>query len=72
MDLTAVLNVTEDNYYVYVNIPSVVISNVEITHDKVGMYDRDYDKLLNVISSTFVKTINDKWNTPYDFRSIDP
>lgn len=58
MDLTAVLNVTEDNYYVYVNIPSVVISNVQILNDKIGMFDRDYDKLLNVVAGTFVSSFN--------------
>ena len=36
------------------------------------MFARDYDKLMNVLVSTFVQQFNDQWLKPYDFRTIDP
>lgn len=72
MNLKTVLNITEDNYYVYVNIPEILIDDVEILNDKVGMYARDYNTLLTIVLMTATQTINDQFVTPYDFRSIDP
>lgn len=72
MDLNVVLNVTEDNYYVYLNIPTIFIDNVQKMNDKVGMYARDYNTLMSVLVMTFSQNLNDQWITPYDFRTIDP
>ena len=72
MDLQAVANLTEDNYYIYLNIPEVAFQNVTIEKDNVGMYPRDYDSLLNVLAQIAIAGINNQWLTPYDFRTINP
>lgn len=72
MDLNAVLHVYEEDYYVYVNIPSVFIDDVQIMNDKVGMFARDYNTLMTIIMMTVTQSINDKFVKPYDFRTLDP
>jgi hypothetical protein len=72
MDLEAVLNITEDNYYVYANVAEITLKNVTIVQDKVGMFARDYNTMLNMLAMTGVQNFNDQWSTPYDFRTIDP
>ena len=72
MALKAYVNFTLDNLYIYLNIPSMKVAGTKILVDNVGMYDRDYDKLLNIILGTTVKTMNNKWTTPFNFEQIDP
>jgi hypothetical protein len=72
MNLVADLNVSSDNYYIYINLPYFVVSNVTITNDKVGMYHRDYNKLISAILMTLVTDLNAQFATPYDMRTIWP
>jgi hypothetical protein len=72
MNINAILNVTEDNYYVYVHIPSIYISNTKIVNDKVGMLGRNYDELLSLFMGMAQEIINEQFKTPYDFRVLDP
>jgi len=72
MNFESVVNATEDNYYIYLNIPELIVKNVTVIHDKVGIFARDYSTLLNIVAMTAISSINDQWTVPYDFRSIDP
>lgn len=72
MNLNAVVNVSSDNYYIYLNIPYLYVSNVEVINDKVGMWARDYNMFLSAIIMTLVTDINQKFYTPYDLRTISP
>lgn len=68
MALKAFVNFTLDNFFVYLNIPSLQVADTKILIDNVGMYARDYDKLLNIVLGTTIKTINNKWTTPFNFE----
>lgn len=54
MDLKANVNMSLDNLYIYLNIPSFTISGTKIVHDSVGMYARDYDRYLTIVLGTTV------------------
>ncbi len=72
MNLNAIVNVTSDNYYIYLNIPYLYVSNVEVLNDKVGMWARDYNMFLSALIMTLVTDVNQKFTTPYDMRTIWP
>lgn len=54
MNLNMVINASMSNLYVYLNIPSIQVSNVKVVQDKVGLFARDYNSLLNIIFQQFV------------------
>jgi hypothetical protein len=72
MDLDMIVNASMSNLYVYLNIPTIKVQDVKITHDKVGLYDRNYDDLLNILMGQIISNINTEWTTPYDMRVLSP
>ena len=73
MDLQTVLNLTIDpSWKVNLNIPSILVQNVAITKDHVGMVSRRYDRLLTTVFKTFINNINIQWLKPFDITSLDP
>jgi hypothetical protein len=72
MDLDMVVNASMSNLYVYLNVPSIKVQNVKITQDKVGLYDRNYDDLLNILMGQIISNINTEWTSPYDMRVLEP
>lgn len=72
MNIVAVVNASLDNYYVYLNIPTISAENVAVLNDKVGMYQRDYNRLLSILLMAAVQDLNDQFVKPYDLRTINP
>lgn len=72
MNLNAVVNASSDNYYIYLNIPYLYVSDVTIINDKVGMWARDYNMFLSSIMMTLVRDLNQEFSQPYDMRTIWP
>lgn len=72
MNLNAIVNLTSDNYYIYLNIPYFYVSEVEVLNDKVGMWARDYNMFLSALMMTLVTDVNQKFRVPYDMRTIWP
>lgn len=70
MNLNMVLNMSMSNLYVYVNIPTFAISNVVVVKDKVGLFARDYNSLLNIIMNQIIDNINVEWTSPWDMRVL--
>ena len=71
-DLSAVANVTVDpRWKLYLNIPSIAVTNVVITNDKVGMIRRRYDNLLTSVVRSQVNQVNAQFVKPFDITSLD-
>ena len=68
-DLSAVANVTVDpRWKLYLNIPTIAVTNVLITKDKVGMIRRRYD---NLLTSVLRSQVNAQFVKPFDITSLD-
>lgn len=73
MDLSLVANVSVDpSWLLYLNIPSIQVSNVVLSHDHVGMISRRYDSLLTTVMKSFINNVNVQWKSPFDITSMDP
>ena len=54
-EFSAVANMTVDSHWkLRLNIPDVAITNVVLSHDKVGMIHRRYDNLLTSVARSQV------------------
>ena len=71
-DFSAVANVTVDpRWKLYLNIPTVAVTNVVISKDKVGMIRRRYDNLLTSVVRSQVNQVNAQFVKPFDITSLD-
>lgn len=60
-----------DDFYTYLHIVDAKVWDTKITHDKVGMFDRNYDEFLSVIIDTAVENQNNEWEKSYDLEQYD-
>lgn len=73
MDLQAIVNVTVNpQWKVFLHIPSVSVSGVNLTDDNVGMISRRYDSLLTSVLRSAANNINVQWQKPFDITSLQP
>lgn len=72
-ELSLVVNMTIDpQWKLHLNIPTVAVTNVVITHDQVGMVRRRYDNLLTSVVRSQINQINAQFVKPFDITSLDP
>ena len=71
MTVQATVNFTFDSFFLNLNIPELVIGGVTIAHDKIGMYDRDYNTFISMLVQTEVENVNQDWAEPWDLAELD-
>lgn len=57
LDLT-VNTYVDSQWQLHLNLPQAEISGVQISHDRIGMFDRDYDYLLSAVLESAVNDLN--------------
>jgi hypothetical protein len=71
MKVEALVNATMDNFYTYLKIVEAKVWDTRVTHDTIGMFDRNYDEFLSVIVDTAVENQNNEWEKAYDLEKYD-
>ncbi len=74
MNLEAVLNVTLDNYFVFVHINDAKASKISIVEDKVNLRKREriIDSLISIGIQLAVTGANSFFETPFDLKTLNP